>query len=354
VPEAPAVTFGWPPLLLALLLVPLGVLLARRVDRGRRGRVSSLTGTPAPSAAARAVASGSGSPASSVVRRLLGALPGALVVLALLGLAFALARPAATVALPRLEGTVMLVIDVSGSMAADDVAPTRMDAAKAAAQSILDKRPDGVIVGVVAFSDAGMTVQAPTSKTGDLQATIARLQPTRGTSLGSGLLAALDGIEKARQVTPPDYYSNRSPEPTATPAPAAPGSDAATVIVVLSDGENNERPDPLEAAQAAADKGVRILSIGVGTPEGATLDLDGFRVDTRLDEGALQSLADATGGSYTRASDADPATTVYDDLARSLVVRDESVELTGLVAGASLVLLLAGVGLSLLRTGRLP
>jgi Ca-activated chloride channel homolog len=337
-------TFGWPPLLVAVLLVPLGVLLARRLDRRRRGRVTDLTGATAAGATAT----------PSVARRVLDALPGALVVLALAGLAFALARPAATVALPRLEGTVMLVIDVSGSMAADDVAPSRMESAKAAALSILDKRPDGVIVGVVAFSDGGMAVQAPTSKTGDLQATIARLQPTRGTSLGSGLLAALDAIDKARQVTPPDYYSNRSPDPTAAPAPAAPGSDAATVIVVLSDGENNERPDPLEVAQSVAAKGVRILTLGVGTPEGATLDLDGFRVDTRLDEGALGALADATGGSYSSPSEADPATIVYDDLARSLVVRDESVELTGLVAGAALVVMLAGVGLSLVRTGRLP
>jgi Ca-activated chloride channel homolog len=342
------VTFGWPPFLLAVLLVPLGVLLARRVDRGRRGRVGSLTGTAMP------VTTSTASTAASGARRILDTLPGALVVLALVGLAFALARPAATIALPRLEGTVMLVIDVSGSMAADDVAPSRMTVAKAAAQSILDKRPDGVIVGVVAFSDAGMTVQAPTSRTGDLQATIGRLQPTRGTSLGSGITAALDAIEKARRVTPPDYYSNRSPEPTAAPAPAAPGSDAATVIVVLSDGENNQRPDPLAAAQVAAGRGVRILALGVGTPEGATLDLDGFRVDTRLDEGALQALADTTGGAYARASDAEPATTVYDDLARTLVVRDESVELTGLVGGAALVALFAGVSLSLLRTGRLP
>jgi Ca-activated chloride channel family protein len=338
-------TLTWPILLLALLLVPSGIWLALRIDRRRRARVVSLTGAL-------------GQPFASAVtgrrERLLAALPAMLVVAALVVMAAALSRPTAAVALPRLEGTLMLVVDVSGSMAADDAPPTRLDEAKAIATRIVDERPDGVVIGVVAFSDSGVSVQPPTSDSAAVKAAIARLVPTRGTSLGGGILAALDAIDKARADTPADYYSNRSPSPTPSPTAAVPGSDAATVVVVISDGENNERPDPAQAATAAADRGIRIAAIGVGTAAGATLDLDGFRIDTRLDEATLQALADTTAGSYAPAASGNPAAGVYADLSRALVVREEPVELTALASALALVLLVAGVGLSLARTGRLP
>ena len=338
-------TFLWPALLLAVLLVPAGVWVAMRVDRRRRGRVTDLS-VPAL--------------ATSVVppaRRNLDRLPAALAVAGFTVLALALARPQASVALPRLEGTLMLVFDVSGSMAADDVAPNRMEAAKAAGLDLVGRRPDGVVIGVVAFSDAGVAVQPPTSDSAAVEAAIARLEPTRGTSLGAGILAAVDAIEKARAQTPAEYYSNRSPNPSAAPAtpePVEPGSDAATLVVVLSDGENNERPDPLVAAAAVADRGIRIVAVGMGTPEGAVLDLEGFRVVTSLDVASLGGVAYATGGSYAAAMDGDPASGVYDELARALVVREEPLELTGLVAALGLALLLGGTGISLLRGGRLP
>jgi len=334
-------TFLWPPFLLALLLVPVGIWLAVRVDRRRRGRVTDLVGAPA-------------APDVTARRRILDRLPAALAVAGFTVLALALSRPQAAVALPRLEGTLMLVLDVSGSMAANDVAPTRMEAAKAAALQLAERRPDGVVIGVVAFSDAGLAVQAPTSDMVEVEAAIRRLAPARGTSLGSGILASLAAIDKARAQTPADYYSNRSPEPTASPVAAAPGSDAATLIVVLSDGENNASPDPLVAAQAAADHGIRIVALGVGTTKGATLDLDGFHVDTRLDEATLQGLADLTAGSYSLVAGGDPTGAVYDALARALVVRQEPLELTALAGAVGLVLLLVAAGLSLVRGGRLP
>ena len=229
----------------------------------------------------------------------------------------------------------MLLFDVSGSMAADDVTPSRMEAAKAAARSIVDARPEGVVIGVVAFSDAGLAVQEPTSDQAAVLAAVERMVPSRGTSLGAGILATLAALDKARATTPPDYYSNRSPEPSATPAPVPPGSDASTVIVVLSDGENTERPDPQEAAAAAANRGIRVITLGVGTAEGTTLDLDGFRVQTRLDEGALQAIADRTDGTYLPRGgrdEAGPASTTSWRARWSS--RDEDVELTALVAGA--------------------
>ena len=219
----------------------------------------------------------------------------------------------------------------------------------------MDRQPAGVVIGVVAFSDAGIAVQPPTADAAKVQAAIDRMVPTRGTSLGSGILASLDAIAKAAAGTPSDYYSNRSPAPSASAEAVAPGSDASTMIVLFSDGENNVRPDPLTVAQAAADRGIRIVTIGVGTAAGATLDLDGFKVQSSLDEAALQQISDTTKGAYYPGADgAAAATAVYDELARQLVVRSEPLEITALVAAAGLILLIAGGALSLARTGRLP
>ena len=334
-------TFLWAPLLVVVLLVPLGLFVASRIDDRRRKRLAGLgalgrVGTP------RGRTGG-----------LRNRVPAALVVAGFAALAVALARPQATISLPRVEGTLVLTFDVSGSMAADDVTPSRMEQAKTAAKAIVDHEPPGVVVGVVAFSDSGLSIQTPTADQRTVLESINRLAPARGTSLGQGILASLGAIEQAESDTPSSYYSNRSAAPTATPAPVAPGSHAAAAIVVFSDGENNERPDPLAAAQVAADRGIRILTVGVGTTAGAILDLDGFRVQTRLDEALLQQVSEITAGTYQPAASVN-ADAVYHDLAEHLVARDESLEVTAIVGGLGLVLLLAGVGTSLVRSGRLP
>ena len=334
-------TFEWPTLLVAIGLVPLGIIAARAIDARRRARVAGLGGL------GRAAMG----PGRSTGRT--GRVTAVLVVFAFVLLALALGRPAATVSLPRVEGTLVLTFDVSASMAADDVSPTRMEVAKAAARTIVERQPAGVVVGIVAFSDAGLAVQTPTSDQATVLAAIERLAPSRGTSLGQGILAALGAIGQAESDTPAGYYSNRSAEPADTPAPVAPGSHDAAAIVVFSDGENNERPDPLSAAHTAADLGIRILTVGVGTAAGTTLDLDGFRVQSALDEPALRAVSDLTAGTY-QAADAVDASAIYDQLARHLVLRDESLELTALVAAAGLVLLIGATVLSLARTGRLP
>ncbi|HEY8437927.1 MAG TPA: VWA domain-containing protein [Candidatus Limnocylindrales bacterium] len=343
-------TFLWPVLLLAIVIVPIGVVVARRIDESRRARVGALAGRRSDAPAATAAAGARPTPVRS---RILAHLPGALVVTGFALLAIAVARPQATISLPRVEGTLVLTFDVSGSMAADDVTPSRMEAAKTAAKAIVDRQPPGVVIGVVAFSDAGLTVQEPTSDPATTIGTIDRLAPTHGTSVGQGILAALGAIRQAESDIPAGYYSNRSAPPTPPLAPVAPGSHAAAAVVLFSDGENNERPDPVSAATVAANLGIRILTIGVGTTTGTTLDLDGFRVQTSLDEGLLQRVADITAGAYQPAAQLDPAA-VYDQLAKHLVARDEKVELTALVAGAALLLLVLGAGLSLVRTGRLP
>jgi Ca-activated chloride channel family protein len=332
-------TFLWPVALLALALVPIGVLAARRIDERRRQRLAGLGGL------GRDVTGTASRPADRLMT--------ACVVGAFAVFAVALARPHASVAVPRIEGTVVLTFDVSGSMAADDVSPSRMDQAKAAAKTIVEARPDGVVLGVVAFSDGGLAVQAPTDDEARVIQAIERLAPSRGTSVGQGILATLGVIERAEADTPASYYSNRSTPPTAAPAPLAPGSHAAAAIVLFSDGENNERPDPLTAADAAADRGIRIVTVGIGTATGATLDLDGFRVQTRLDEAALRDVADRTAGTYRAAGELD-ADAVYDGLTRNLVARDEPLELTAAVAAFGLLLLLIAAVGSLARSGRLP
>ena len=336
-------SFESPQLLLVLLLVPLGIYVARAIEARRRERAGAFLG-------------GGASAAGAVARRRpwRAVLPGALLVAGFVVLAVAIARPQATVALPRPEGTVMITFDVSGSMAATDLPPTRMDTARTIASTIVERQPAGVVVGLVAFSDAGIAVHAPTSDQADILAAIDRLTPARGTSVGQGLVSALDAIEKARADTPADVYSNRSAPPAEAPAPVEPASDASTVIVLLSDGENNERPDPIEMAQEAADRGIRIVTIGVGSAGGADLDLDGFKVHTQLDEAALTQIAELTGGSYHRADDPDGIEAIYADLQPRLVLRSEPLEVTALFAALGLALLFVGGALSLAWSGRLP
>ena len=344
-------TFQWPWGLLAVLLVPLGLVVARRIEAGRRERLAALGNLGlALGAGAAAGARAAGAARSATRAERVG---GALVIAAFGLLAVGLARPAATVSLPRIEGTLVLTFDVSASMFADDVKPTRMDVAKDVAKRIVAAQPPGVVVGVVAFSDGGLSIQVPTADGASVLAAIDRLVPARGTSVGLGISAAVTAIEKAESDTPASYYSNRSAPPSPSPEPVAPGSHDQAAIVVISDGENNARPDPLVAAQAAADRGIRILTVGVGTTAGTTLELDGFRVQTALDEATLRQIADITAGTYQPAADVQPGA-IYDGLARHLVARESSVELTGVVAAAALILLLAGVGLTLARTGRLP
>ena len=180
-------TFVWPPMLLAVVLVPLGVIVARRIDDRRRQRMAALSGQGWSRSGARAGSAGASAPGRNT--GLLDRLPGVLTVAAFVVLAVALARPQATVSLPRIEGTVVLTFDVSGSMAADDVTPSRMEAAKVAAKAIVDRRPQGVVVGVVAFSDSGLSIQTPTNDQAAVLQAIDRLGPARGTSLGQGILA---------------------------------------------------------------------------------------------------------------------------------------------------------------------
>jgi Ca-activated chloride channel homolog len=332
-------TFAWPFMLPLLLLIPPGVAAYLALGRRRARRIGAFGTFGRPGAVAR----------SGVGRR--RAIGPALVLVGLTAVIFALARPQAVLSLPHLEGTVVLAFDVSGSMAATDFDPTRMEAAKAAARAFVEKQPATVQVGVVAFSDSGIAVQAPTNDQAAVLAAIGRLEPQAGTSLAGGIAAALKSIASAEDPTA-GYYTNRSPAASPTPVPA--GTHSSAVVVLLSDGENTELPDPHDVTQAAADRGIRIHTVGMGTAAGTTLVIDGFQVHTQLDEAGLRQIAETTGGTYYGASDQAHLDAIYGNLDSGLVVKPQATEITSIVAGLGLAALLLGCLASLAWLGRAP
>jgi Ca-activated chloride channel family protein len=335
-------TFIWPVMFLFLLLAPLLVALYFMLQRRRKraiARYSSL-----------GLMEQAGSPQSSLRRHV----PPALFLISLIILIVALARPQTVVSLPRVEGTVILAFDVSGSMAADDLKPTRMEAAKTAARDFVQRQPPNVLIGIVAFSDSGIAVQAPTNNQDAVLASINRLTPQRGTSLANGILASLNAIAAANTPQNPNYYSNLTQAPPPTPTPVPEGIYTSAAIVLLTDGENNENPDPLAAARSAASRGVRIYTVGIGSAAGTTLHVNGFTVHTQLDEATLQQISQITGGTYTSADNEQDLRKIYDNLNTQLIVKPEKMEVTSIFAGASILVLLIGATFSFMWFSRLP
>lgn len=335
-------SFIWPALLVFLLLIPLLVALYVRMQQRRRqlaanyGRLGLVPGAP-------------------------GARRHVPMILFLIGLTIliaATARPQTVVSLPKIEGTVILAFDVSGSMAADDLKPTRMEAAKVAAREFVEHQPPTVRVGVVSFSESGFAVQAPTDDQGAVLAAIERLTPQRGTSLGYGIQMSLNTIAVAEAGDTPQFYSNLTPtpqgEPAPTPTPVPPGTHTSSVIVMLTDGENNTSPDPLEAAQSAADRGVRIYPIGIGSAAGSILHIEGLTIRSRLNEELLNQIAQLTAGTYYATDNEQDLKAIYADLNPQLVIKPEKTEITSLLAGLGILLLLIGGALSLAWFSRLP
>jgi len=336
-------SFIWPVMLLSLLLVPLGVWLYIRLQQRRRQLVATY---------------GSLGFVQAAAGRRLGwrrHLPPTLFLIGLTLLLIALARPQAVVSLPRVEGTVILAFDISGSMAATDLKPTRMEAAKAAALDFVKRQPLTVQIGVIGFSDSGFALQAPTNNQDIILAAINRLTPQRGTSLGQGILASLKTIDLSlgsAQAT--RLYSTLAPTPTSVPTPMPKGKYISAAIVLLTDGENNASPDPLDVAQTAINRGVRIYTVGIGSAVGTTLHVNGFTVHTQLDEAMLQQIAQITNGVYYNAQNQQELRTIYDNLDPQLTIKPEKMEVTSLFAGGSILILLIGGTFSLLWFSRLP
>ena len=334
-------TFIWPVMLWSLVLLPAAVGGYLLIQRRRRRAVASFN---------RFGLSQPGTRSEPGFHR---HVPPLLFLAALSLMLVSLARPQTVVSLPRVEGTVILAFDVSGSMAADDIKPTRLEAAKLAAENFVQRQPSNVSVGVVGFSDNGFEMQEPTDNKDEVLAAIERLAPQRGTSVAHGIEASLNAIALESQGGPL-LYSNRTPQPLPSPTPVPKGTYTSAVIVLLSDGENNESPDPLAEAQTAANQGVRIYTVGVGSPQGTTLHINGFYVHTQLDAATLQQIAQITGGAYYNAQSAQDLENIYNNLDPQLVIKPEKMEVTSLFAGASIFFLLIGGTVSLQWFNRMP
>ena len=274
-------------------------------------------------------------------------LPPLLILMALTLLFIGLARPEMVVSLPRVQGTVILAFDVSNSMAADDLEPTRMEAAKAAARLFVENQPSTVDVGVVAFSNGGLVTQPPTDDQTALLQTIERLSPQGATSLGQGIFSSLNAIAGEAIAIDETTLEDGAELPRI-------GHYGSAVIVLLTDGENTEFQDPLEIAQLAAEAGVRIYPVGIGSAEGAILEVEGFQVLTQLNERMLQDIAQLTNGSYYYAKDEEALADIYKNIDLQLTVDGQEMEITALVAGFAALFLLAGGLLSLFWYGRMP
>jgi len=330
-------SFLWPVMLFSLLLVPMCGLLYWRLQR-RRQRYAARLGM-------LGIVRDQTAKPSGWIRHL----PVILYLIGLALLAVAVARPQMVVSLPRIEGTVMLAFDVSASMAAQDMQPNRMEAAKAAAKNFIERQPNHIKIGVVAFSDGGLVVQTPTDDRTALAETIDRFIPQSGTSLGQGILVALNA-----SLADPDPDPNTNPDGLALPEPVPQGTFVPVVIVLMSDGENTESPDPLDAAQVAIEHGVRIYTVGIGSSAGTTLEIDGFNVFTQLNDDLMRQIAQTTEGEYFNASNAEDLQAVYKNLDLQFTVKPEKTEITALVAGLSFLVFLAGGGIALVWFGRLP
>ncbi len=256
-----------------------------------------------------------------------------------------LARPEATIDLPRREGTVILAFDVSSSMKAKDLTPTRMRAAKEAARAFVAAQPSSIRIGVVAFNDAGYVVQPPTRRKRDVLDAVGRLSAKGGTAIGRGILTSLGAVAGKPLALDQEALASGARQPGIRFL----GSSA---VVLLSDGDNTAALDPLQLAPVAAQAGVRIFPIGLGSPNGAVVDVSGFQVATALDPELLRGIAARSGGTYFAAEDAAALQRVYQTIDLKLTVSGRTTEVTAVVAGAGLLCFLAAAALSMRWYGR--
>jgi Ca-activated chloride channel family protein len=295
-------------------------------------------------------------------------IPPLLFLLAMIVTIVAIARPTAHITLPSWQQTIILAVDVSLSMGATDVEPNRITAAQAAAHAFVDERPLDVRIGIVTFGGSASLVQPPTMNRDDLLEAITRFQLQRGTATGSALYVALAALlpeagidlESMDLKAAPSVNSARG-APLNSPrksddkafAAVAPGSYHSGAIILMSDGRRTSGPDPLDAARVAADHGVRVFTVGIGTKEGGMVGSEDWSIYVRLDEETLQAIAGVTRGVYFHAGTAEDLNKVYRDLNARLVLERQDVEITSLLAAAAAVLLLASAALSLLWFNRI-
>jgi Ca-activated chloride channel homolog len=350
------VTFLWPQMLWLALAIPVIVgayLLLQRRKRKLALRYASLT----------------------MVQDAMGAawkfrrhVPPLLLLLALISMIAAVARPAALVTLPYQYETVVLAIDASGSMKATDVSPTRIAAAQAAARSFVADQPRSTRLAVVSFAATASVVQAPTLNRDDVLAALDRIQLQRGTAIGSAILVSLKIIlpdiefdlrasnprpggarDAARGTSLDDPAKGKAQD--AKPVP--PGSYGPAAIILLSDGQTTAGPDPIESAKMASERGIRVYTVGIGTIAGEILGAEGWSMRVRLDEDALKTIADTTKAEYFYAGTATDLGKIYKSLNSRLFLEKKATEVTALFAAAGAVLAMLSAILSLLWFNRI-
>jgi len=279
-------------------------------------------------------------------------LPPLLFLVAFIGMLLAAARPAAFLMLPSEHETVILAMDVSGSMRAADVEPTRLEAAQAAARAFVGEQPRHTRIGVVAFAGSASLVQAPTHDRGAIDAAIGQFQLQHATAIGSGILVSLKAIFPDLEFD----LQRAQARPAAAgggPAPVAPGSYSSAAIILLTDGQTTTGPNPIDAARLAAERGVRVFTVGVGTTQGEILTGEGWSIRVRLDEDTLRDIADLTRGEYFHAGTARDLRRVYEVLNSRLVLEKKDTEISALFSAAAAALAAAAVLLSLLWFNRI-
>jgi Ca-activated chloride channel family protein len=340
--------FLWPHNLWWMLALPCLVVLYRWLLRRRAGpalRLSSL-------ATARAAA---GRPWRRHV-------PPALVLAALALLVLALARPTMPVTLPWARSTILLAMDISRSMRVADVLPTRMVAAQEAAKAFLAEVPRHVEVGLVTFAGTAQVAQQATLDRQAVAGAIDAIQMQFGTAIGNGIVLCLaelfpdHGIDLTEMTfgarRPARSLDDRARPPPRPVKPVPPGSYEPAAIILLTDGRRTTGVDTVQAAKMAADRGVRIHVVGLGTPDGHLAMGEGMAIYLQLDEPTLRQVATMTGGEYHHAATAEALRTVYLNLGSQLQLTKRDTELTALLAGTAALLLLAGAGLSVAWFGR--
>jgi Ca-activated chloride channel family protein len=350
------VTFVWPELLWLLVAVPaLAVLYVLQLRRRRKAalRYASLT-----------LMAGAMGTAGRVRRHV----PPVLFLTALALMLVAIARPQAIVTLPSAHETVILAMDVSGSMRATDVKPTRLVAAQEAARAFVADQPKTTRIGVVSFAATASVVQTPTHSREDILGAIDRFQLQRGTAIGSGVLVSLKTIFPDAEFDLRSWNPRREAQKAAAreaakdPAgagakeiakPVPPGSYASAAIILLTDGQTTTGPDPIEAARMAADRGIRVYTVGIGTTAGEIIGSEGWSMRVRLDEESLKSIANITRAEYFYAGSAVDLQKIYKSLNAKLFFEQKETEVTALFAAAAAALALLSATLSLLWFNRI-
>jgi Ca-activated chloride channel family protein len=309
-------------------------------------------------------------------------LPPALFLIAIAALILAVARPAAVLSLPNSRATIILAMDVSGSMRAPDVQPTRLAAAEKAAKDFISQQPGDVQIGIVAFASTALLVQTPTIDRQALNDAIDRFQLRWGTAVGDGVLVSLATIFPNQKFSlmpngngnglggmgSPGFgsgtlggrgYVSRSlddqqaADNTPQHVPVKPGSYPNAVIILLTDGATTTGSDPVQAGQIAADYGVRVYTVGFGSPQGDVVDFGGYSMRARPDIETLKKISDATDGQFFQASSADSLRQVYSSLTAKLTTEKKLTEISFIFAGIGAAFALLAAGFSMVWFGRI-